>query len=48
MSGSTTHWLTRFDEHGDPYDLVCWCDIGADHYACGDLTFPEPAEAVSE
>lgn len=39
-----THWLTEFDEDGDPYGLVCWCDIAADHYVSGKLTFPETAD----
>ena len=34
------HWLTRFDEDGEPYGQVCDCEIGADHLSNGDL-FPD-------
>jgi hypothetical protein len=37
---SATHWLTRYDDDGDPYGTTCWCDIAADHFLNGTLTFP--------
>ncbi len=36
-----THWLTRYDEDGDPYGQVCGCEIDADHWPSGALIFPE-------
>lgn len=39
-----SHWLTLFDEDGDPYGVVCTCEIEADHLASGRL-FPEPEPA---
>lgn len=43
----TTHWLTLFDADGDPYGVVCDCEIEADHLASGRL-FPEPEAASAE
>lgn len=31
----TWHWLTRFDEDGDPSGEICDCEIGADHWESG-------------
>ncbi|MEO3860960.1 hypothetical protein [Acrocarpospora sp. B8E8] len=39
-----THWLTRFDEDGDPLGEVCDCEIGADHLPSGDLMFAEEGD----
>lgn len=35
-----THWLTTFDEEGDPFGLVCDCEINADHLPSG-REFPD-------
>ncbi|WP_326829723.1 hypothetical protein OIE13_06175 [Streptosporangium sp. NBC_01810] len=42
-----THWLTTFDEDGDPSGSICHCEINADHLSSG-RPFPEPALTPEE
>lgn len=45
---SSPHWLTRFDpDDGEPYGVVCWCEIDSPHLGNGDL-FPEPDDEENE
>lgn len=35
----SAHWLTRYDpDDGEPYGVVCRCNIGSDHDGSGKLT----------
>lgn len=44
-----SHWLTQYDEDGDPYGIVCGCDVGADHWLSGALMFPDgPREDIAD
>jgi hypothetical protein len=38
------HWLTLFDDDGEPFGETCCCEIDADHYVSGRLTDPEDDE----
>jgi hypothetical protein len=31
------HWLTLYDDDGDPYGVTCTCEIGTDHDGYGSL-----------
>jgi hypothetical protein len=38
------HWLTLFDDDGEPFGETCCCEIDADHYESGRLTFPDDGD----
>lgn len=37
-----THWMTRYDpDDGEPYGILCGCDMGADHDGADNLMSPK-------